>query len=74
MSGVAGASAGRDEVVPEGMAPTDRVRLNTWVKRAIFDGVSDIAKSEDTSVSDVVREALKEYIRRYKSRAKGVGR
>lgn len=48
----------------------DRVRMNIWVKKPIWQGVMDIAKSEDISVSDVVRNALKEHIRKCKSRVR----
>lgn len=48
----------------------DKVRLNVWIKRSVYDGLNDIAVAEDMSVSDVARNAFKDYIRRYKTRTK----
>lgn len=47
---------------------TDKVRMHLWIKRPLWDGVQDIAREEDTSVSDITRNALKEYIRKYKAK------
>lgn len=47
----------------------DKVRLNIWVRRSLWDGVLDIAKEEGISQSDVVRSALKRHIRNFKSRS-----
>jgi len=59
----------KNEVLPS-IYRSDKVRMNIWVRKFIVDGVNDIAREEDMSVSDVVRTALKDYIRRYKSRSK----
>ena len=52
------------------MIPTDKVRLNIWIKKTVWDSIDDVAREEDMSFSDVVRAALKEYIRKYKGRIK----
>lgn len=43
-----------------------RVRLNVHVKKYIHEGILDIAKEEGWTLTDVVRESLKEYIKNYK--------
>lgn len=43
-----------------------RVRLNVYVKKHIHDGIMDIAKEEGWTLTDVVRESLKVYIKEYK--------
>lgn len=45
----------------------DRVRMNIWVKRHLYNSAIDIAKEDDKSLNDVVREALKNYIDKRKS-------
>ena len=49
----------------------DKVRMHLWVKRELWQGLQDIAQEEDMSVSDVARNAIKEYIRKCKSKSKG---
>ena len=44
-----------------------KVRMNIWVKKHLYDAAMDIAKEEDWTQSDVVREALKYFIRKQKS-------
>lgn len=44
-----------------------KVRANIWLKKEMWDSVNDIAKEEDISASTVVRNALKDHIRKYKS-------
>lgn len=44
----------------------DKVRINIWIKRALYQDAADIANSEDMSMTDVVRAALKDYVRRFK--------
>lgn len=46
----------------------DKIRMNIWVRKNLWEGVMDIAKEEDMSVSDVVRDALKNHIRRHKTK------
>ena len=43
-----------------------KVRMNIWVKKHLHDGAMDIAREEDWTLTDVVREALKCYIRQRK--------
>jgi hypothetical protein len=43
-----------------------RVRLNVHVKKYIHEGILDIAKEEGWTLTDVVRESLKKYIKDYK--------
>ena len=45
----------------------DRVRMNIWVKRSLYDGADEISEEDDVSLNDVVREALRQYITKRKS-------
>lgn len=47
-----------------------KVRANIWLRKEMWDSVNDIAKEEDISASSVVRDALKDYIRKHKSSAR----
>lgn len=44
-----------------------RIRINTYIKRSLYEQAMEIAKEEDETMTYVVREALKRYIRFYKS-------
>lgn len=48
----------------------EKVRMNIWVKSSLFDGMTDIAREEGVSISDVARVAFREHVRRYKARSK----
>lgn len=48
-----------------------RVRINTYVKRSLYDQAMEIAKEEDETMTYVVREALKRYIKYYKQEEEG---
>lgn len=49
----------------------DRVRSNIWLKRAMYEKIEEIAKRDGRSISDVVREALRDLI--VKDRRKNEG-
>lgn len=50
-----------------------KVRINFWLSRKLFDDANDICTEEEKSLSDVIREALKEYTRKYKIKQKSIG-
>jgi hypothetical protein len=64
-------NASDSEVKTPGGIHADKVRMHLWVKRELWQGLQDIAREEDMSVSDVARNALKEHIRKQKSKIKG---
>lgn len=45
-----------------------RVRINTYVKRSIYEQAMEIAREEDETMTYVVREALKRYIKFHKAK------
>jgi len=49
-----------------------KVRINFWLSRRLFDDVNDICREEEKSISDVIREALKDYTRKYKIKQKSI--
>lgn len=53
------------EEVPDSEV-SDRVRMNIWIRRTMWKDVQEIAKKEDMSLTDVVKVALKDYIKRLK--------
>lgn len=46
-----------------------KVRANIWLRKEMWESVNDIAREEDISASSVVRDALKDYIRKHKASA-----
>lgn len=44
----------------------DRSRLNIWVPQKIYDELLVIKSHEGGSITDLVRQALRDYIKRYK--------
>jgi hypothetical protein len=51
----------------------DRVRINIWIPQKIFAGVMDIVRSEDETITDVIKQALKNYISDYKKNLESDG-
>lgn len=51
----------------------DRVRINIWIPQKIFSGVMDIVRSEDETITDVIKQALKNYISDYKKNLENDG-
>jgi hypothetical protein len=43
---------------------TDRVRMNVWIRRDLYDQVMKIVEEQDASITDVVKFALRDYIKR----------
>lgn len=53
--------------VNEVKTEVDRVRLNFWLPRKLFDYVDYVASTEDRTWTDVIREAIKEKMKRDKT-------
>ena len=49
-------------------APLDRIRMNVWFPRKVYEHISAIADLDGRSMSDVLREAARDYIERHKDR------
>jgi DNA-directed RNA polymerase specialized sigma subunit len=44
----------------------DKVRLNMWISRSVYDELHTIKEAEGRVLIDLVREALSEYVKRYR--------
>lgn len=44
-----------------------RVRMNFWMSKNMFTFLEDISSRDGRSMSDVVREAVRDYMIKYKS-------
>lgn len=46
----------------KGVQP-DRVRVNFWLKRELYDLVLQVAAEDDTKIAPAIRQALKYYVK-----------
>lgn len=44
-------------------AQPDRVRVNFWLKRELYDQILQITAEDDTKVAPAIRQALKYYVK-----------
>lgn len=42
----------------------DRVRMNVWIRRDLYDQVMKVVEEQDASITDVVKFALRDYIKK----------
>lgn|GEM_PF-6174429 len=48
---------------PTDMAPKDRVRVNFWLRRDLYEQVLEVAAEDDIKVAPAIRQAIKYYVR-----------
>lgn len=46
-----------------------RVRANVWIRRSLYNQVIEIGEAEDETFAAIVRQALKDYVKKYKEGA-----
>ena len=44
----------------------DKIRLNMWISRSVYDELQHIKEKEGRVLIDLVREALIEYVKKYR--------
>jgi metal-responsive CopG/Arc/MetJ family transcriptional regulator len=51
--------------------PMGPIRMNVWFPRKVYDQICAIADLDGRSMSDVLREAARDYIEKHKERVEG---
>jgi metal-responsive CopG/Arc/MetJ family transcriptional regulator len=59
-----------DNIVDE--TPLDRIRMNVWFPRNVYNHINSIASIDGRSMSDVLREAARDYIEKHRDRVQQV--
>lgn len=51
--------------------PIGKVRINVWIAKKTHDGLLCLSDLENRSISDLIREAARDYLAKHQSRLNG---
>lgn len=51
--------------------PVSKVRINVWISKSMYDGLSCLSSLENRSISDLIREAARDYLEKHQTRLNG---
>jgi len=53
------------DVIPE------KIRINVWITRTHYESLMTLSSMDNRTLSDLVREAFRDYVHKYEGRLKG---